>query len=135
MLPFGGKETMQSFVRFSIMFFLYETLRNRRSISSYFLIFNTSEGISSSPAIFLEKIKFYLRKQLKSSLKIGWRIVTKEKKKKKKKEIFCNFSKFEICLTQKNSKNSFSHWLGESVHFNLEMFSNATPMWSEWKVW
>ena len=51
--PFLGKRRMQSFVHQSIMFWLYAALKYRSSMSSNFLVFHASAGISSRPAAFL----------------------------------------------------------------------------------
>ena len=51
--PFLGNGRMQPFIPLSIGFWLYTVLQCRSSMSSNFLVFHTSGGISSIPAAFL----------------------------------------------------------------------------------
>ena len=53
MSPILRKGRMHPFVRLSIVFWLYTALKCRSSMSSNFLVFHTSGGISSNPSAFL----------------------------------------------------------------------------------
>ena len=57
-LHFLDKKEIQPFTHFSILFCLYIVLHNRSSMSSNFLIFYTSGGISLRPTAFLILIFF-----------------------------------------------------------------------------
>ena len=63
---FLGKEKMQPFTDFFLVFWLYTVLHNQRSISSNFLVFHTSGGILfcgfSAFNFFQSCIKFFLSK-------------------------------------------------------------------------
>ena len=70
-LLYLGKWRMQRFIPHSVVFCLYTTLQNRRSLSSNFLVFQTSRNIFSMPAVFMSLsnirffhywVKFFLRK-------------------------------------------------------------------------
>ena len=63
--PFLGKGVMHPFIHLSIGFWLYTALQCRSSMSSNCLVFHTSGGISSSPAVFLFLI--FLRTESSSS--------------------------------------------------------------------
>ena len=51
-LFFMGKGRLYLFVNFSFVFCLYGALHNRRRMSSNYLVFFTSGGISSRPSVF-----------------------------------------------------------------------------------
>ena len=50
--PFLRKGKVHSFIHFLLVFCLYKALHDRTSMSSHFLFFYRSRGISSTPAVF-----------------------------------------------------------------------------------
>ena len=66
----SGKGRMQPFVQLSIMFWLYNALQYRSSMSSNFLVFHTLGSISSRPAAFLFLI--FRRVLLAQTVLVWW---------------------------------------------------------------